>query len=67
MAENFASQDPWIQYEQLLDQHYPDLSDDWDMFEDTGKIQQLFTLGQTAREVFDAQHGWLFSQQVKQG
>ena len=48
----------WGEYERLLEQAYPDLPDEWDMYEDTESLRHGFAEGKTAQQMFNARHAW---------
>jgi len=50
-------EDPMMRYERLLEQHYDDLTDDWDMYESTTSLRRWFDAGKTPEQVFAINHG----------
>ena len=55
--EYLPIRDPMQEYESMLEAEYPDLSDDWDMYEDMSTLRRSFETGASAAEMFQNRHG----------
>lgn len=52
-------------YERLLESHYDDVPDEWDLYENMGRIHTMAESGMSTEEIFQAEHGTFFSRQVR--